>query len=330
MTAHQTHADCEPSREPTGPAHVPAASSLAVVPVRGGTLPPGAEEAVAEAGGAALLVGDGTSVALPALTPARRAWTAEFPRGRRPGPGTTAAALAPALTQVHTLILPSSADGRDVAPRLAHALGRPLLAEATEVLADGAVVSRRQGSSETRLTARGPFVATLSVGVRGVEPVGRSRTVPEPLALSWPTDVADAHVLEILDPDPTGTPLSEATRVLGAGGGMGGAGSVRLLHRLATVLGASVGATRVVTDAGLMPQERQIGTTGTAVDPDVYIAFGVSGAVQHTGGLGAPRLVISVNTDPHCPMTTMADVGIVADAPAVLAELCSKLEASGD
>ena len=70
-----------------------------------------------------------------------------------------------------------------------------------------------------------------------------------------------------------------------------------------------------------MSYDRQIGTTGVTVGPELYVAFGISGAAQHVGGLGAPEHVVSVNTDPSCPMTLMADLGIVADAPAVLAEL---------
>ena len=70
----------------------------------------------------------------------------------------------------------------------------------------------------------------------------------------------------------------------------------------------------MVTDAGWTGHERQIGTTGVAIDPDLYVAFGVSGAVQHTGGLGTPRHIVSVNTDPSCPMTAMADLALVADA----------------
>ncbi|MEV0598871.1 mycofactocin-associated electron transfer flavoprotein alpha subunit [Streptomyces sp. NPDC050315] len=309
--------------------------SLAVVQVRDGAAPPGADEVVAEAGGAVLLVGDGTRAALSGLAPARQAWTAEFPGGLRPGPGTTATALAPLLTGVHALLLSASADGRELAPRLAHALDRPLLAGAVEVLPDGALVSRREGTAQTRLTARGPFVTTLVAGVRGMNPPPAASTdgsptalVPTALTPDWPADIPDPRVVEVLQPGPTGDDLADARRILGAGGGLGDPDSVALLRNVAGSLGASVGATRVVTDAGWLDHERQIGTTGVAVDPDVYIAFGVSGAGQHTGGLGTPRLIISVNTDPHCPMTAMADLGIVADAPAVLAELSARLGAA--
>ena len=91
-----------------------------------------------------------------------------------------------------------------------------------------------------------------------------------------------------------------------------------------------MGATRVVTDAGWVSHDRQIGTTGVVVDPDLYLSFGISGAVQHTAGLGHPEHIISVNTDPHCPMMAMADLAIVADANATLDELATLLGVARD
>jgi electron transfer flavoprotein alpha subunit len=127
--------------------------------------------------------------------------------------------------------------------------------------------------------------------------------------------------------------LADATRVLGGGAGLvprqasdaQARALFALLTDVAAALGASAGATRVVTDAGWAPHDRQIGTTGVAVDPDLYVAFGVSGASQHTGGLGTPRHVISVNTDPSCPMTALANLGVVTDAAALLIELAGRL-----
>ncbi|MCU1390297.1 MAG: Electron transfer flavoprotein alpha subunit, partial [Ilumatobacteraceae bacterium] len=82
----------------------------------------------------------------------------------------------------------------------------------------------------------------------------------------------------------------------------------------------------VITDRGWVGHDRQIGTTGVVVDPALYIAFGISGAVQHTSGLGQPDHIISVNTDPHCPMMQLADLAIVSDANAVVAALIELTE----
>ena len=91
--------------------------------------------------------------------------------------------------------------------------------------------------------------------------------------------------------------------------------------RVAAAIGGAMGATRVITDRGWVGHERQIGTTGVVVGPELYVAFGISGAVQHTSGLGDPRHVISVNIDPYCPMMQMSDLAVVSDANAVLDEL---------
>ena len=90
------------------------------------------------------------------------------------------------------------------------------------------------------------------------------------------------------------------------------------LARIAAALGGAMGATRVITDRAWVGHERQIGTTGVVVGPELYLAFGISGAVQHTSGLGDPRHVISVNLDPYCPMMQMSDLAVVSDANSVL------------
>ncbi|MFF6995250.1 mycofactocin-associated electron transfer flavoprotein alpha subunit [Streptomyces sp. NPDC008313] len=300
--------------------------AVAVVVVRGGELPLGADEAVAEAGAAALLVGEGVEEACARLSTARTVWAAE---STLPDPGVLAEALAPVLADVRSVLLPASPDGRDLAPRLAAALDRPLLDGAVTVTRCGAEVLRQDGRLLVELAVDGPFVATLLPGVRGVEPLDGVPEIRE-LGPGWRPPPARARTSEVADPAPGAAELAEASRVLGAGAGLGGAGGVALLARVGRALGAAVGATRVVTDQGWLGHDRQIGTTGVAVDPDLYVAFGVSGAAQHTGGLGRPRHVVSVNTDPHCPMTAMADLGIVADAPAVLAELARRLEADDD
>ncbi|MFD8493929.1 mycofactocin-associated electron transfer flavoprotein alpha subunit [Amycolatopsis sp. NPDC059657] len=221
--------------------------------------------------------------------------------------------------------MPASPDGRDLAPRLAFALGIPLLAGAIEIHRTGARLARWGSKTMVDVEVDGPFVATLIPGVRTVQSASEeSRT-----QLDWPEQPAqDAEVLEVLPPDPKTADLAEAPRILGAGAGLtknGGKEAIELLEKVADALKASVGATRVVTDAGHASYQRQIGTTGVVVDPELYIAFGISGAAQHIGGLGAPKHLVSVNTDPSCPMTAMADLGIVTDATALLAELAKEI-----
>jgi electron transfer flavoprotein alpha subunit len=128
-----------------------------------------------------------------------------------------------------------------------------------------------------------------------------------------------------LPPDPATIDLAEAGRIVGGGAGLGGPEVFALLAAVGRRLGAALGATRVATDLGWAPVERQIGTTGVTVDPVLYLAFGISGAVQHVTGLGAPEHVVSVNHDPSCPMMALATLAVVSDAPAVVAELARLL-----
>ncbi|MGI9598202.1 MAG: FAD-binding protein, partial [Acidimicrobiales bacterium] len=134
------------------------------------------------------------------------------------------------------------------------------------------------------------------------------------------------QLIEELPADPSTMDLAEADRIVGGGAGLGSPAAFDEMRQLAMKLGASPGGTRVVTDWGWLPVERQIGTTGVAVDPSLYIAIGISGAVQHTAGLGSPTHIISVNTDPHCPMMAMADLAIVCDGPEFLRQLLKRLE----
>jgi electron transfer flavoprotein alpha subunit len=296
--------------------------------VRDGGLPAGGDEVVAECGGRVVLVGDGAGLAAKHL--AGTGLGSELRAWDTPGfaPASWAEALAPVLQAEAVLVLPGSPDGRDLAARIAHELGRPLLAGAIEVGVHGADVARQGGLVIEEIRATGPFVATLQPGVRGVEPPTAARDGAEPVVeqLSLVTgDALDAEVLEVLPPDAATMDLAEAQRIVGGGAGLDGAERFGQLQRIAAELGASVGATRVVTDRHWLPHERQIGTTGVVVDPRLYLAFGISGAVQHTSGLGHPDHIVSVNTDASCPMMQLADLAIVADANAVLVELVAQL-----
>ncbi len=337
----------------TGTASLAFGDALAVVVARDGRLPVGSDEAVAEAGGTAIVVGTDTENAARALVGALQVHWAETGGGLRPA--SLVHRLAPLVGRVPLLVLPTSPDGRDLAPRLAAALGRPLIAGAVSVQcrpsregADGyqvsATVSRLDDRVLVTVDVDGPAVVTLVPGTRTVTPSPTPAVVgpmPEPGRTERETspgggavgeraepERADPEVVAVLDPDLHTMDLAEASRVVAGGAGLAAGSDDRLavevfdlLVQVAAALGGSAGATRVATDAGWTGYERQIGTTGVAIDPDLYIALGVSGATQHVGGLGTPRHIISVNTDPASPMTAMADLGLVSDARALLVEL---------
>ncbi len=298
---------------------------VAVVPVRDGVLPAGAFDAVRAAAGDVVLVGEGSTTAaglLRGVDGSVRAWET---------PGFAPAAWAPALAELlepyGAVVLPASPDGRDLAPRLAAVLGRPVLAGAVSIRggSGGDVVATAclGGAVLADHLVAEPVVVTLQPGLGHAPAHGAA---PEVVAISLDVaPAADATVVEVLPPDVATMDLAEAHRILGGGAGLDSEERFGELTEVATALGASMGATRVITDRAWVPHSRQIGTTGVVVDPDLYISFGISGAVQHTAGLGDPDHVISVNTDPHCPMMGLADLAVVADANATLDELRARL-----
>jgi electron transfer flavoprotein alpha subunit len=315
---------------------------VAIVVAREGRLPAGADTAVAEAGGAGIVVGSGAEEGAQALPYASRAWWAETGNGLEPA--RLSALLAGVIEPIPLVVLPASPDGRDLAPRLAARLGRSLLAGAIDcrcdVGADGAAAVR---ATVSRLDDRVLVpVEVAGSAVVTVMPVARpdpEETIPSVLPLPLPRagDVSgaaaalDPKVVAVIEPDVRTMDLTDAPRVVAGGAGLAAGADDReaaarfgLLERVGAALDAAAGATRVATDAGWIGYERQIGTTGVAVDPDLYVAFGIAGAAQHIGGLGSPRHVISVNTDGSCPMTAMADLGVVTDAYGLLVELAGR------
>ncbi|MCB1271606.1 MAG: mycofactocin-associated electron transfer flavoprotein alpha subunit [Microthrixaceae bacterium] len=310
---------------------------IAVVPVRDGALPAGGTEVVAEAAGRVLLVGSGTAEALDDLGPLVSdvdTWETEgF------APGAWSHSLASLLADEELVLLPASPDGRDLAPRVAAVLGHELFSGAVEIRDE---LVRTVGFGATAMVEHhltGAAVVTLQPGVRGIDPSRDHHSTPpvvrdltDELDSGGPSGSTpdappprDCVTIEVLPPDASTMDLAEAPRILAGGNGLGDPESFERLAEVARALDASVGTTRVITDKGWLPHERQIGTTGVVVDPRLYVAFGISGAVQHTSGLGQPDHVISVNTDPHCPMMSLADLAVVADAGRTLEVLAGLL-----
>lgn len=296
---------------------------IAVVVVRDGVLPLGGLEAVAEAGGRVLLAGPG-ALAAAAEVGGHGRDVRSWDSGAY-APAAYAAALAPLLTDEDVVVLPASPDGRDLAPRLALELHRPLYGPAISVRPGRVVLVRGGGLLTEEIATDGPVVSTLQPGVRGVEPGKPAQTpVVQPITVVAPV-AADPVVTGQLEADPDTVDLADASRIVAAGAGVGSREDAELLAQVATALGASYGATRVVTDAGWAPVSRQIGTTGVVVAPDLYVAVGISGAVQHVSGIGEPRTVVAVNLDASCPMMARADLALVTDATGLVHALAERL-----
>ncbi len=307
-------------------------NALAVVICRDGVLPAGTTDAFGVAAGVGVIAGTGALSAASQLA-GGSVQIAETPI--RFGLLASAIATLPDVISTRMIVLPASPDGRDLAPALAALLGRPLITGVTRVRQnqDGSanlVAVRSDGLVDHLHTVTVPCVVTMipatghaagAPSVKGDE--AAANILPIDLFFpTTPTDIAQHDSVQsvaVLPPDPATMDLTEATCIVAGGNGLvsearTGKDRFDTLREVGARIGASLGGTRVASDAGWIPFERQIGTTGVEVSPKVYLAFGISGATQHTSGLGSPDHILSVNTDPSCPMMAMAEVAIVADA----------------
>ena len=318
----------EPARLPSlEPPPVTLRMMRAVLPIRQAILPTGFGETVSECDGHVALIGDGCSDAAAQLHGLARdiimIEAGDF------APGAWSRFLARHLADDEILVLPASADGRDLAPRLAHELGVNLYAGATRVSPHVVDLARWGGLFIESLAPEPRFVATLQPGARDIFPVPGEAVMSQLNYLPGDT-TCDPTVVSITSPDTTSIDLAEAQRIVAGGAGIADENTFAVLGSIATALGASLGATRVVTDRGWVDHVRQIGTTGVVVAPKLYMAFGVSGAVQHTSGLGEPDHIVAINIDPSCPMMQLADLAVIGDANEIINELSSLLAIGHD
>lgn len=250
-------------------------------------------------------------------------------------PEATIAALVQAArhTAAHVILLADDSRGREVAPRLAHRLGAGLVTEATATGADGGAALFRRHLYGGRCTAefsatRFPIVATVKL--RSVKPAaGRAGWNGQEARLSVTLDasVVRTTVLQKVAEDVRGVKLENARVVVSGGRGLKGPGAFGQLQELAQALKGAVGATRAATDAGWVPVSWQVGQTGKTVSPDLYIAVGISGAIQHLAGMSGSKTIVAINTDPDAPIFKVAHLGVVGDFHAVLPAFTEQVKA---
>ena len=243
-----------------------------------------------------------------------------------------AAALAEkAASESPDLILFGQAyTDRDVAGRLAARLGVGVLSNAADVrLTDGAVETDHEifGGAQvaTASMSGGPHIVLVRPKSFTASASGGGAPVVATLALPE-TGKSEAKVTESHIEEREGPQLGEAAIVVSGGRGLGSADAYELIEKVAKPLGAATGATRAIVDAGWVPYAKQVGQTGKTVKPDIYIAAGISGAMQHLVGMKDAGTIIAINKDPDAPIFGIADLGIVGDVHKILPQLIDALE----
>jgi electron transfer flavoprotein alpha subunit len=250
---------------------------------------------------------------------------------------TTAAAAATlaALAEAEApdlILFGQSYTDRDVAGRLSARIDRPLIANAADIDVEGdSVVVTNEifgGTQLMRTTFRAAPPALVIVRSKAftAEPSGGDTPTVTTMELA-DAGRSSATVVNVHAEESEGPKLEEADIVVSGGRGLGDADKFEMLSRLADQLGAAVGATRAVVDSGWVPYAMQVGQTGKTVKPNVYIACGISGAMQHLVGMKDSGTIIAINKDPDAPIFDVADLGIVGDVHSVLPKLIDALDA---
>lgn len=237
------------------------------------------------------------------------------------------AALAESATPA-AVLLAASADGKEIAGRLAARIGSGLLVDVVDVKEGGkATHSIFGGAFTVEAQANGDTpVITVRAGAIDAEPAdGAGEQVP----VEVPEPAENAAKVTSRQPAVAGDrpELTEATIVVSGGRGVGSAENFHVVEELADSLGAAVGASRAAVDSGYYPGQFQVGQTGKTVSPQLYIALGISGAIQHRAGMQTSKTIIAVNKDEEAPIFEIADYGVVGDLFKVAPQLTEAVKA---
>jgi electron transfer flavoprotein alpha subunit len=244
-----------------------------------------------------------------------------------------AAVIAPQIVSAapnYTHIFgPSTTFGKDLMPRIAALLDAPQVSDIMAI--ESATRFRRPiyaGNAlvTVEIEGGGPVVATVRTASFEAAPSGGSAAVEsQPVNAELPSHTRFVSLSAAKSDRPD---LQSASRVVSGGRALGSADGFKILYSLADVLGAAVGASRAAVDAGYAPNDMQVGQTGKIIAPELYVAIGISGAIQHLTGIKDARTIVAINKDAEAPIFEVADIGLVGDLFQIVPELEKLIKAS--
>jgi electron transfer flavoprotein alpha subunit len=271
----------------------------------------------------AAVVGNGVgAIALEiARTAVQKVYDIESPQLQAYTPDAYAHALRQVIAaqQPRLVLMPHTYQVRDFAPKLATQLGRSLICDATGFkLADGRLVLVRQMfqgkfSADVEFAGDPPYFATFQAGAFRGDQAQPGAAPVETIAAEVPQNVIRNRPEEVFKEAKQAVDLSQAAIIVAVGRGIKEQKNLELIQQLASALGGEVGASRPVCDSGWLPMDRQVGSSGQTVAPKLYLAIGISGAIQHTVGMKGSRTVVAINKDAEAPIFEVADYAVVGN-----------------
>jgi electron transfer flavoprotein alpha subunit len=232
------------------------------------------------------------------------------------------------------VLFPHTYQVRDFLPKLATSLGRVAISDVVSHRIDGgaAILVRQlfQGkvNADYRFSTPEPNLASLQAGAYRADQLARGSARIENFTPQIAADQVRTRPLELFRESQRAVDLTAAERIVSVGRGIREAENIPLIQKLADALGAELAASRPICDAGWLPMERQVGSSGQTVAPKLYMAVGISGAIQHLVGMKGARTVVAINKDANAPIFEIADYGIVGDLFQLVPELIEAVQKS--